>query len=661
VSVPDPVSGSLDTFGAIIVSNDASQLQQAWIFCAMPAAQQQLVRNKIGERGWLTNADHDFPFVLVDGGLRVLVACPSGATLKLWFTMRGREAQEFAWHPSITADLFAIIPTFLCDGEAAATTLVFDSGNEAVQVWRIDYRFARHRITGKCWFTVNSGLSPIEFANQTVYGDTTNDRQAPLKVMPEITMVTRARIISDHWKRNGQARASWNAGTWTLPLVLAGTRVLRAARWPTRGALLPMPDVRSEQLPMRFGIYTKWEGHFLAARKIPKETPDLRPWLRTIRQQYLAQVSENYGEARNMHMLRPRAQQPNAGQTGEQIEFGFQTNLALVTQEPWELEDALWQCQAYELRPTANREPSGDIMRAINHPRAETYGQRPDGNFGPDDRLGWPVRDEQDPNLRLPYFPGDAWAWSTEDDQHRCGLLLMATLLLTDDPALRSVVEDRVQLDATDIMVKQPRWQSPRAIGRLTLDRTNQVLLGWRGQEEVIRRTVEAQLNASPLRTLPLKPMRTIGAYEDAKHGWTETSGAAVKGVPVWQEPIAIVPIALAAPHVGQTNWIAEMQTVARAVLPFVRPGLDGRLMLAYAVRWQNGDLPTEAQWPLPSWLDRNGEAHTDTVYISPAADYWTLSTFLLLTEAQREVLPAAAKAWLAAPRTAAHARWWAF
>jgi hypothetical protein len=484
---------------------------------------------------------------------------------------------------------------------------------------------------------VQSGAANIEFALHAVYGTTANDGQAQVVTLPELTMTSSARPHPDFHVRNGGPIATWNPGPrWTLPLVAAGTRWHRASRFETRGALLALPDeVREQGRPLQ-GLYTGWSGSWMALGKIPAATSDM-PSIRTqLRASYLNPAWGVYSQPR------PRAQMQSSGTTGDQPDFGWASDLAVVTNDPWEIHDALWQCQSYSQRPTANKEPGGAPMQARLHPRAETLNQRPDLGWGPDDRLGWPGVN------RIEWIPSPATVlWTTGDDQHRADNLLHATIALTRDPALEAIVNDHIQLDGTDWYLKNDAPPSPRAVGRLALTRANQVWLGFADAQATLRDGLDVAARKWPVGNDP--------AIEEAKYGWSMSDGSGpVYGWQPWQKAIELGGFRAAYAVTKDPRYLNASRSLAIACVQQGWREMGTAYWHAYALRW----TPDVPRWPTS--LNRDGEGWTDDVYVSSAAASWTVAASVLLAGEKTEIGVKAARilAFMGQSKNASESRW---
>lgn len=602
----------------IIVQNLSNDTQTDWVFVGLPKEDKPLFNN-----GWLSDGIYKYPYVVERGGVRVLITMPPTQRKKIEFTEEERKPESFAWNPYISQNLERISPTLVL-GDAVGVQAVPElvSASDACQVWKIRYKWEQQNVNATLWATCTSGIPHVAFTVQAVYGSTQNNGQPQSVIMPELRMVSGVRIHSDFAVRNGQQQASWdvNDHAWSLTLVTANRRWHRASRFETRGALICSPaNERSSGLPMQ-GVYAGWDGKWMALGRVPACTPDTS---KTRAKQLAEYISPTWG---SYTQVRSRTQPHESGTTGEQPDFGCASDLAVTLLEPWEIHDALWQCQSYVQRPTGNREPDGSRMSAIRHPAAETMGQRPDLALGLGDRLGWPGANQ------IGWIPSPSTcAWTTCDDQHRADNFLHATYALTQDPALKELIEDHIELDKVDIYVKNSMLPSPRAVGRLALARSNQVWLGFADAENNLLTGIFSAIKNSPLTTLPSdKPVRTIGGHEQAKYGWTYSDGRPIIGWQPWQESIAAIGF-LAAARVLKNG---TLQDIAISIAKMINKNAwrieNGKLLHAYAIRWNDGNEFGQTDWPTTSWTS---DSKNDNIYVTGACNYWTLAMAYMLKE----------------------------
>lgn len=599
---------------AVILQNLATTQQSGWVFIAIP--KRDMPTAPCGVLQWdAGDSQVKFPWVL-DGfghGIRAFVTLPSNTTAKVAVVETEDKPRDFVWHPAVQNNLERIAPRFSIGGvNMPAPALEVLHADPAVIVARLRSHDPSRRITVDCWVTVQSAHPTMEFCAQAVYGTTANDGQAQALDLPAVTMHTAAQIHVDFARKNGHASVLWSNAGWSATIAPAG-RWHRAVRYEIRGAMLTLPDeARLQGRPIQ-GLYSGWNGAWLGLGTVPQRTADLSNVRTQQLAAYLAPAAGLYSNAR------PRCQPRESGTTGEQPDFGVASDLAVTAQEPWEIHDALWQCQSFAQRPTANKEPDGSPMRAQLHPQAEVHNQRPDLSYGQADRLGWPGINQ------IAWIPSPATTlWTTSDDQHRSDNLLHATYLLTHDYALKQLIQDHVELDRLDIYVQRNWVPAPRAVGRMALTRANQIALGFDVAELALRQAREA-LRQSPYGSLPITaPVRTLGGRDQAKYGWVDANGQPVIGWQGWQETIAVIGLLALWERTGELDIGDAARTIAKVVTHNCwQLGTSG-LRHAYAIAWNNGELFAPGAWP--SSLNQSGEGWTSFVYVSGACSTWTIA-----------------------------------
>jgi hypothetical protein len=626
---------------AVLLQNVALQQQTNWVFIAIPKDDMP----KTARGFLLVNAGLEevkLPWVLTEHGIVALVSMPANTTWKARVVETEDKPREFAWHPALFDNAMAIAPSFRLGGVVLTPSLSVHKLDDARLLVHMRAHDTVQKVTVDCWSTIYSNHPSIEYVVQAVYGTTANDGQPQTREHAALVMTSAAKIHVDFAMRNTH-KVSWHDGNqWCAEVMPAGVHH-RAVRYELRGALLSMPDAgREHGLPIQ-GLYVGWHGSWLGLGSVPQATPDLRAVREQQREAYRMPRFGSYSDAR------PRCQPRESGTTGEQSDFGVASDLAVVSLEPWEIHDALWQCQSYAQRPTANKEPNGSPMRAYLHPDAEVHNQRPDLSLGVNDRLGWPGVNQ------IGWIPSSATTlWTTSDDQHRADNFLHATFLLTRDPALKQLIEDHIELDKIDVYVKRKWIPAPRAVGRLALTRANQIALGFPVAGLAVEQVKEA-LRFSPFTTLPPSAtVRTLGGREQAKYGWQDANGQAVIGWQGWQETIALLGILALAKRTQDEELRKAAKLMARVVSHNCWLSANNTLRHAYAVAWNEGQpFPTGA-WP--SSFDSSGEGHTSFVYVSGACSTWTVAASDVI--AAEDEIARLISLLVPSPRTIAEARW---
>lgn len=626
---------------AVLVQNLAPVSQMSWVFIAIPHSDMPK-----GQRGRLVADNGDrFPWVR-DGagfGIRALVTLPANTLTKFAVLDSDEKQRPFVWHPTVEDNVMAIAPRFrLGDRLLPPPGLEIVHADEAVLVAHLRTHDAQTKVTVDCWVTVGSAMSSMDFVCQAVYGTTANDGQPQVADLPALHMESAARIHADFAVRNGHAAPQLVAGSWQSVVAPAG-RWHRAVRYELRGALLAVPDeTRQLGLPMQ-GLYSCWEGRWLALSQVPAPVPGLAAVRDQQRNDYMRPTPGVYSNPRT------RTQPRESGTTGEQADFGCASDLAVTMLQPWEIHDALWQCQSYAQRPTANKEPDGRPMQAELHPQAMTYNQRPDLAYGPNDRLGWPGINQ------MLYIPSGATTlWTTSDDQHRADNFLHATYLLTRDYALGQLIQDHVELDRTDVYVLRRFTTAPRAIGRLALTRANQIFLGF-DAESVAVQAIEDAIRLTPYGQLPIEaPVRTLGGRDQAKYGWNTAEGRPVIGWQGWQETIAAIGILAVARVTGRADLLEMAKRLSEVVTHNCWQVTTQGLRHAYAIAWNEGQ-----PWPSEAWpasLNNAGDGWTSHIFVTGACDIWTIAAAHIIYD--RDPNARAIIGMMPPPRSIAASRW---
>lgn len=627
----------------VTITNVSAHQAQTWVFCGMPKGRWPR------DNGWLTDGVFRYPYT-VDAsgrGIRVLATVPANRSLKLEFTPDERKREEFQWHPALTRDIEAVVPKFWIAGKAGNMTLVGAVVGDAAATYHMRHFFPDHLVSVDVWCTVFSGLSSVDVVVHATYGTTENNGQAQSVLLPALSMTCGLPVSVDFAVRNGHSVGAIG-GQSVVNITNDNQRWHRASTFELRGAIHAAPNPARASGYQMFGLFSHWDGAWMALGRVPEATQQTQA-LRV--QQHTAYTQPRFvGYA----SARPRCQPRESGTTGEQPDFGATSDLAVTMQTPWEIHDALWQCQGYVQRPVNNRERDGSPMKAVNHPQAETLNQRPDLSFGLQDRLGWPAQNA------IAWIPSAATVlWTTSDDQHRSDNFLHATIALTADPALEQLVRAHVELDKTDVHIKRGLNLSPRAIGRLALARANQMWLGLADDSTLVI-GIETALRLASMAGIPAdKPVRIFGGYEQAKYGWVDSQGRPVVGWQPWQETIAAMGILAGSRQLfaaGKDALGDKYHDVAMSLAQVIHSNAWQHINMpagsstmswfhAYAVRWNNGNTFTLADWPR---LQSINEVWNDNIYVSTACLPWTRTSSSILG------------LWREAPKTDAEARWWA-
>lgn len=612
-----------------------SSQNSRWQFAAIP----ERLHAGLPLNGWATMPDGvKTPFARVERpslGVMVLVPAQRRAEwdptpIDMTLLNEVRYDAGFALHP-LVAQLIAISLPRLRLGtdllEIVGVRAVADSSAHVTH--QITYRHRASRLTAWLHATVYSADPTVEWTLQACYGDTVNDGQPQVATMPELVLeVDGARELHVDWVVRNQLASpvERSPSNWSWTMWPAGYRLHRGVVRVGQGAILTDVSARSWRASggRTFGLCLQWHGNWGPFGAVPVRTQALDARVRADAEQISGPFDAQRG----------RVQERNAGQTGEQSDFGVASDLAVTRQDPLELTDALWQVEGYALRPVRLVEPSGEMVSTAQHPHAELYNQRPDLSYGLQDRVGWPGKDQ------ILWIPSADCRWTTSDNEHRADLFLHAAARLTGELWIYDIVVNTILLDRMDLHVQRDLPQASRAIGRMALTRAWQAWLGF---------TESATRGAQNLlRTMAKIPQWTradgqhIGCQiGDAKRGWGPQPGIHYQGQTSWGDSIvALGAEALArvcddkpmhdalhatalriANYVTKTYWRERQDTTNN-------DGLD----YAYAIVDEGGRPVTPEDWPAEQPVQYPFvESGSTRVWITKDCDYWAAACALLL------------------------------
>lgn len=624
--------GALLSQAPIIVDNLARDVQSAWVYCGMPAEDVP----KLG--GYLEDAKGGrHRFVPGDRCVRVQLTAIAPGKHKLTFvpapkpkpptkgTTNGTVEEPLEWpafrlHPSV--DLLRMLPRWWYDGRLSDYPVYWalgaqkpaDSFSRLVeqdachQLWHVrELDRSGLPLTHDLWATIYTDQAQVEFVTHSVYGTVANNGQPQEPMLATgLFMIDSAPKMRDFADQSGLPRdAGQNLdGSYALALTAGAVRLHRGQRIQTRGVWAP-DSVRKDGRPLT-AVYTGWSGRWFPQGVLPPTPSGVIADLAAARRLYDSPPRGSYWDAR------PYVQPPWSATTGDQAGFGVSMLGRVVSiGEPWFIHAMLWSCDSYALRPTANKEINGDPFTYARHPKAETMGQRIDGPFSAEDRLGWPPRDQV-------VWPATPW-WPS-DDQHRDARSLHAMIALTGCPALKSMIVDHLELAKSDVHILYGWTGATRAAGRVLLDLCGSAWLGYDDARPLITRYLDSlgqELARHPGEVF------LLGALEEAKYGWNDPQGHPIIGWQPWQQTIC------ATQGLDQAWLVTRDQRArdwslraARQVVDMAFYQLNGRWLHAYAINWNGG------QKPPASAFDGGVNA---MVYSDPAADWWDLASCQLI------------------------------
>lgn len=614
-----------------------------------------------GTHGTLADDGRQWSWVAEPGGIRLRVEnVPPHSAVRLgkWIVSEA-EPPKFALHPHVAQFEGILLPVFRLGGEPGESVLdAVERESPFARLLHRRYVWRQQRVTVDLWLWQHHDHPSMEWSAHATYGDVRNDGQAQSKEQPLLTMVSAGPIYIDYARRLGlQVDPTWDAATQRFAVVYKPASVWhRARRYALSGSVLTSGNPSSRHAGYRTcALYEGWQGKWLALGQVPAVSQTSAQELAQRRARYLNQ---------SVNAPRDRAQPENSGQTGEQPDFGASNGVAVTMAAPWEIHDALYHCQSFALRPTANREPDGSPMLAGSHPGAQTYNQRPDFDLG-SDRLGWPKPIE--------WITG----YTTSDDEHRADGLLHATYLLTRAPELAAIIEDHIQLDLTDVYLRVDRGTgAARAEGRLLLAEANQLWLGFGAARVALAARLDRVLrHAGWVNTAGPHKSFAGGSFE-AKYGWrvksatnngtpfvgaggrmllaveTDQQSTPVRGGQAWQDAILLQGLLACHAVTGDQRAQDAALMLARSIVDyaFFQVCGTGAWQHVYAFRWNNGT---------PWGEELQTGAINDALYPDGSAAYWSAVAAVVLAARGDAKAQAIMQAWLPL-RTSAQARWWA-
>lgn len=596
----------------IVVDNLGDQAQSSWVTCGLPPGVAPMHRC-----GYLEDAETEqrHLYVIGDRCVRVrLLDVKPGRHKLTWTDAEAKPNFEIA----AGIDLAAMLPRWWYEGQLSELPQLWMPGapqpdsfarvieqDEAHVLFHVRSQHRAPRLHHDLWATVWSGQKQVDWVTISVYGDTRNDGQAPEIDLSALWLCDRTEKWTDFRREVGIGQNSHNAdGTWVVKLNQDPTRLMRGRRIVTRGVWSPDD---SRKGPPLTAIYSDWGTNWFGAGlgDVPKDAPQD---IVQARARYLSGAFVGYFSAR------PYVQPLWSETTGEQPGFGaFPLGRAVALVEPWFVHSALWSCDSYAYRPTGNREPNGEPFAASRHPNAVAFGHSIEERFSSADLIGWP-KAEQAAQMTT------WWNGATpSEQQHRDALTLHATIALTRDPALQSIVADHLELERCDIMRKQKRVGAGRALGRLLLDFCGAAWGGVDGYRPLIAQMLddcEQEIARHP------GDMFLLGELSEAKYGWQESNGAPVIGGQHWQNMIAMQGLWRAWLVTGDKRAREWALRAARQTVEFAFFEAAGRWHHVYAWAWRGGQKAPASAFTgaTNEWLN-----------VDNAADYWDLSAAELL------------------------------
>ena len=517
----------------------------------------------------------------------------------------------FAFHPWVADDLLGLVPVFhlVWGGVKRTTAAVIEVAEITPVLLKVRVRaLLPGNVSIEGWLRIYSGSPIVEFQMPARYG-TTAPGQPRTSSLGSLSMEMREYAHVDFATAKGLHAPAWSqidgVLQWETELV-APTEWHRAATFRVAGAILCLPAAakfptlpgNEEVVHLQARMTAPLTGLVEPSAWAPVLTPlGVLPEIPAGAQQEQARrlsgLVERLSTPGNALATRPYAQPPNSGQTGEQPDFGYcRAEHAVAMWAPWALWDLSYAAEAWGLRPYANREPDTSRVLAANHPNANTYNLRPDERFSRDDMLGWPIPVG---------WIGDPW-WLTSDSQHRSDNLLFALYRLTRCDALKSVIQDLLQLEWMEYgrdrqAAAGSGLGAPRGWGRVLYSRLQAIRAGFLEFASSAERLIDNAFVAASYTKLPDdKSVRVLSDSEE-KYGWKDGDGATIRCWLPWQEAIACVAF-FAAWKLMSSEKARELALVsARTICRHAYFQEAGQWHVCYGVRWRT-DSPGD---PLPA------------------------------------------------------------
>ena len=114
------------------------------------------------------------------------------------------------------------------------------------------------------------------------------------------------------------------------------------------------------------------------------------------------------------------------------------------------------------------------------------------------------------------------------------------------------------------------------------------------------------------------------------KYGWTYSDGRPIIGWQPWQESIAAIGF-LAASRVLRNGALQDVAiSMAKTITENGWRIENGRLLHAYAIRWNDGNKFQDSDWPATSGTS---DAKNDNIFVTGACNYWTLAMAYMLKD----------------------------
>lgn len=393
------------------------------------------------------------------------VRCPNGAGLG---TLEATTAPSEPYHPGawVPADPTKVVQALIVDAADVAPS--------KTEVLWTDQASRHYRVTFVrdglwCWLYLQTGARDNSIEWQVVCGFSSPATPDMQRTFQRIAIKFNQLAICDDVSNRVTHKGS---GGMDYVELIPGPTTIGDGQCitPVRGAVLCLPtDVgigallgsgSAEVLEQirnlygriagpTFGWAADWSGHALCFGEVPVVNSLAMDSMRAEAVRIMTQ--------RGLWDARPRAQAPNANQTGGQAEFGAIEGTELWRGHGISLPWLLWNASHEALRPTHFREADGTRVMASAHPDWKTWSQRTHYSASQSlDRLGKPVPE--------PWF--ETHGWKGEDEEHATCNLLAAVYALTGDYVLRDLLLDDIECERASVRYDQHAFGASRAAGR---------------------------------------------------------------------------------------------------------------------------------------------------------------------------------------------------
>lgn len=530
----------------------------------------------------------------------------------------GLDAPQFEFSTWVTDEIHKIIPQFMLELEDGTTLLsepmelylgeehnkprnyIAPDKQSSVRkrfYFITEIKAAPMHIEG--WIDIFDRQEVVPIIIRCSFGDVGSEKVLN-KRFGSLKMITGEKAVIDFRKPKGLREPVYVNGKWDTEI--ASPRLWWKARTiEVFGALLCMPPYENigqevglpgfvekitnllarEEAPI-VGIYTNWDGDWLACKSVPMEPEKLTEQVSFAKNSFYNRIN-TYGDEYDQRAYAPPRQ---SGQTGNQPDFGItRGELVITAHQPWALFDYRFSVQAWMLRPYSHKETNGDPVKAANHPNTKLYNLSIDSRFG-SDFLGFPTP--------VPYNE----FWTGGDAQHRSDNLLYAMYALTRDPSIKATIDDLVQCSLMELKTYQQYGmpnsiESPRGWGRPLLSMAHACSLGFYDLHDNLVEMANVMCDHAAMKKIVQDSKHTVRTLSNNgfKYGWLDSSGQQIRAWVCWEEAIGAIGLWATYKATANPKYLNMALEIAKTI---VRHGFfktsDGKWYSCYAVRWNTQD-----------------------------------------------------------------------